>query len=219
MLATIQANLGNYLAVAALPNFTLFPWFFVAPGAILLLLVTTAAARARRWRTIRWIVAALGIGLIAAPAVFQMFERAPAGERMVNAFKSIETRERVETIQGYFGAIATGQGAVRLELVPALERSGLTQSQIAIDFPEVATLDRRWAPILNDLTPMIGTMSDNVGNYAAVASLPPFALFPWFFVLPGLLVAGVAFSSRPSRRSGIPATVSNPDSFQPEGAQ
>jgi hypothetical protein len=33
-------------------------------------------------------------------------------------------------------------------------------------------------------------MSDNVTNYQAVASLPPFPLFPWFFVVPGVLVVG-----------------------------
>jgi hypothetical protein len=218
MLAAIKDNLPNYKAVAALPSFTLFPWFFVAPGAILVLLVAAAGRRPTRWKTVRLVVVALGIGLIAAPAVFQMFARAPRGERMVNAFKSIETRERVETIQGYFGDIATGQGAIRLELVPALERSGLSAAQVAARFPAVATLDRRWDPILNDLTPMIGTMSDNVDNYAAVASLPPFALFPWFFVIPGLLVVGLSISTVPWRRSANSAPLTHPEPFQPKGA-
>ena len=48
---------------------------------------------------------------------------------------------------------------------------------------------------------MIGAMSDNVANYRAVAALPSFSLFPWFFVLPGLLVVGltVAAGSHDSR--------------------
>jgi hypothetical protein len=192
MLTTIQANLGNYNAVAALPTFTLFPWFFVAPGVLILAVLGAARARPSWWRAIRWALVALGIGLIAAPVVFQMFSRAPKGERMVNAFKTIETTKRVETIQGYFGEMATGQGAIRLELVPALEHAGLGRSQIASSFPAVDTLDRQWIPILNDMTPMIGAMSDNVTNYDAVAALPPFGLFPWFFVIPGLLVAGLA---------------------------
>jgi hypothetical protein len=220
MIETIQDNLGNYRAVAALPSFTLFPWFFVAPGAILLVLLAAATVRPVWWRTIRWILVALGIGLIAAPAVYQMFSRAPEGERMVNAFKTIETRTRVETIQGYFGEMALGQGAVRLELVPALEHAGLTRAQIATRFPGVDTLDRRWIPIVNDFTPMIGTMSDNVVNYDAVAALPPFSLFPWFFVFPGLLVAALAFAARPRRRPlGAAVTpVSSSDPLQPEGA-
>jgi hypothetical protein len=49
------------------------------------------------------------------------------------------------------------------------------------------------------MTPMIGAMSDNVSNYQAVAALPPFPLFPWFFVAPGLLVAGSALLAGPRR--------------------
>ena len=192
MLDTIQANQGNYRAVAALPNFRLFPWFFVAPGVLLLVLAGVALIRPRRRRALRAAVVVLGVGLVLAPVAFQMFQRAPKGERMVNAFKTIETTKRVETIQGYFGDISVGQGAIRLELVPALRHAGLTNGQIAARFPAVAALDRDWIHILNDLTPMVGAMSDNIGNYQAVASLPPFSLFPWFFVIPGLLAIGLA---------------------------
>ena len=45
------------------------------------------------------------------------------------------------------------------------------------------------------MTPMIGAMSDNVANYRAVASLPSFPLFPWFFVIPGVLVAVLALAA------------------------
>lgn len=215
LLNRIEANRGNYDAVAALPSFTLFPWFFVIPGVLVLVGAGAAALRPGRWGSIRWALAALGIGLVLAPAVFQMFERAPKGQKMVEAFETIETRKKVETIQGYFGAIAVGQGAVRLELIPALRKErGLSEEQIARRFPGVTALDRRWIPILNDLTPMIGTMSDNVDNYQAVAALPPFALFPWFFVAPGLLIAGLALGRRPSGR----APASFPSSPQPERA-
>jgi len=58
--------------------------------------------------------------------------------------------------------------------------------------PAVASLDTNWVRIINDMTPMIGAMSDGVPDYHAISSLPPFPLFPWFFVLPGLLLAGLA---------------------------
>jgi len=58
------------------------------------------------------------------------------------------------------------------------QRFGLTTSQIDSKFPAVVTLDSHWVHILNDMTPMIGAMSDNVANYQAIASLPPFPLFP-----------------------------------------
>jgi hypothetical protein len=202
LIATIQRNLPNYQAMAALPSFNLFPWFFAAPGALLLLAVG-AALVSRRWRRVRFAVAVLGIGLVLAPVAFQMFSRAPAGARMMTAFRTIETRRQVETIQGYFGTIGLGQGAIRLELVPALAATGLTAGDIVRRFPAVSTLDRRWVAILGDMTPMIGAMSDNVENYQALTSLPSFTVFPWIFVVAGLLVAaiGLGAGARPQRRS------------------
>jgi hypothetical protein len=211
LLDTIQANAGNYRAVAALPSFRLFPWFFVIPGVLVSLLAAAALLAPRAWPRLRWALVALGIGLVLAPVAFQMFDRAPKGGHMMSAFRTIETREKVETIQGYFGTIAVGQGALRLEIVPALRRSGLRADRLAAHFPAVATLNRRWVAILNDLTPMIGAMSDNVDNYEAIASLPPFPLFPWLFVAPGLLIAGLAIrAGRGGGRTSGPATATAP---------
>lgn len=38
LVTTMQANVSNYAAVDSLPNFNLFTWFFVIPGALLVLL-------------------------------------------------------------------------------------------------------------------------------------------------------------------------------------
>ncbi len=195
LMDTIQGQIGNYKAMAGLPNFKLFPWFFVIPGVLVVMVAFVGLVRPRRRRQMRWAVAAIGIGLLVAPLVFGMFSAAPKGGRMMTAFETIETRKKVETIQGYFGTIAVGQGTLRLELVPALRKAGLSDRQIAANYPALTTLNDRWVSILNDLTPMIGTMSDNVDNYQAVAALPPFPLFPWFFVAPGLLLVGLAFGA------------------------
>jgi hypothetical protein len=204
LLDKVQGNLPNYEAVAALPSFTLFPLFFVIPGALVLFLAGASLLRATWWRTCRWILVVLGVGLVLAPVVFGMFQRAPKGGQMISAFRSIETTHNVEQIQGYFGTMVVGQGAIRLELVPALQQAGLTSAQIQAMFPAVYTLDQRWVHILNDMTPMIGAMSDNVANYQGIAALPPFPLFPYFFVLPGLLVAGTAIAAGPRLRRRSP---------------
>jgi hypothetical protein len=196
LMDTIQANAGNYRAVAALPSFRIFPWFFVIPGAILALLALAGLLAPGSWPRLRWAFVALGIGLVLAPVSVQMFQRAPKGGRMMDAFKTIETRTKVETIQGYFATIAVGQGALRLEVVPALRRTGLSTHEIANRFPDVQRLNSGWIAILNDMTPMIGAMSDNVDNYQAIKSLPPFPLFPWFFVAPGLLIVALALVPR-----------------------
>jgi hypothetical protein len=141
------------------------------------------------------VLVCLGLGLIAAPVAFQMFRRAPDGGHMMSSFEDIETIANVQRIQGYFGSMAVGQGAIRLDIVPALEQAGLTRVEIAQRFPALHALDAGWVHILNDMTPMIGAMSDNVANYQAVASLPPFPLFPWFFVVPGVFVATLAMAA------------------------
>ncbi|HEX6395700.1 MAG TPA: hypothetical protein VFZ97_19885 [Acidimicrobiales bacterium] len=198
LLDKVQGNLGNYQAVAALPSFTLFPWFFVLPG-IFILGASSALLLGRRRTAATAVLVAVGVGLVVAPAMFQMWSRAPKGGHMMTAFKNIETTSNVVTIQNDFSTMASGQGIIRLDLAPALAKAGMTPENIASRFPAVAQLDRTWVHVLNDMTPMIGAMSDNVTSYHAIAALPPFPLFPWFFVLPGLLVIGGVLIAREPR--------------------
>jgi hypothetical protein len=200
LLDTIQANTANYEAMVALPSFELFPWFFVIPGLLVALLALIALAAPRTRGTLRWALVAAGVALVITPVGLHLFDRAPKGAEMMQAFKTIETRQKVVDMQNDFGTIAVGQGALRLDVVPALRRSGLSSREIARRFPDLTRLDEGWIEILNDMTPMIGAMSDNVDNYQAISGLPAFGLFPWFFVLPGLLVAGLALL--PVRRRG-----------------
>jgi hypothetical protein len=213
LLNKVQGNLGNYQAVAALPSFRLFPWFFVFPGVLIFGFALLGLLGFFSRGVTRIALVVLGIGLLLAPVAFQMFTRAPKGGHMMSAFKTIETTQNVEQIQGYFSTMAVGQGAMRLSVVPALRDTGLTRSQVGRQFPATTRLDRDWVHILNDMTPMIGAMSDNVTSYQAIAALPPFPLFPWFFVIPGVLVAGLAWFSRtgddadpsgPAATEGVP---------------
>jgi hypothetical protein len=198
LLGTIQANRGNYEAAAALPRFTLFPWFLIVPGAILIALAAGALVAPGAWGKLPWAVVALGLALMIAPLAFQMFTRAPKGAQMVRAFRTVETRSLVTGIQNDFATITTGEGAVSGELVPALEAHGLSATQIDRRLPAVALLERRWVGILQDLTPLIGVMSNNVTNYQAVAALPAFGIFPWLFLLSGVVVVALgATGARP----------------------
>jgi hypothetical protein len=215
LIVRIQQNLPNYEAMAALPSFTLFPWFFAIPGVLLVVLAVLGLTRTP-WRRIRVLAAVLGVGLVLAPVAFQMFSRAPAGAKMMAAFKTIETRRDVETIQGYFGTIGLVQGAIRLQIAPALGRAGLSPSQVADRFPAVTALDRDWVGILGDMTPMIGAMSDNVENYQALTALPSFRVFPWLFVAVGLLVAAAALAPGPWRPTSTASIESTGP--QPRGA-
>jgi hypothetical protein len=205
LLDTIQANTVNYDAMVALPSFELFPWFFVIPGGLVALLALAALLAPRTRSTLRWAFVAVGIALVVAPFALHLFDRAPKGAEMMKAFKTIETRPKVVEMQNNFGTIAVGQGALRLEVVPALRTQGLSSREIERRFPDLTRLNEGWIGILNDMTPMIGAMSDNVDNYQAISGLPAFGLFPWFFVLPGLLIAGLALL--PVRRGGREAAL------------
>ncbi len=217
LLGTIAANRANYEAVAALPSFTLFPWFFVVPGALLVVLALAGLLLGRRrpatWIPLRRATIALGVGLVLAPVAFQMFTRAPQGGRMVDAFKTLETRRTVQDVQGHFGTIAVGQGAIRTELVPRLKARGWSEARLRAELPAAMRLQLRWTRILNDMTPMIGVMSDNVGTYRAVAALPPFPVFPWLFVVPGLIV--IALGLLAGRRPTTPPTELDPEEELP----
>lgn len=188
MLDRMQRNLDGYEGVAALPPFALFPWFFVLPGIIVAggagwALVARRRGQAGRGGLVLLVV--VGVGLVAAPLVFQMFTRAPGGGAMIDDFRPLMTREKVTTVQGYFITIGTGEGELRTGALPA---SGLAPDAV----PAVAQLNAEWPTINRELAPMVGVMADNLDNYAAVDALPPFPLFPWFFLIPGLAVAVTA---------------------------
>lgn len=90
--------------------------------------------------------------------------------------------------------------------MPALVESGGD----AADYPAITQFSTDWPSIVTEFNPMIATMSDNVDNFQAVDALPSFSLFPWFFVVPGALVAGLAAVSL--RRTSPPTSHLETDS-------
>lgn len=191
MLRTMRRDIPNFEAVDALPPFALFPWFFVAPGLLVAGLGVAALVVARRGGVARGLVvglALMGIGVVAAPAIFQMFTRAPKGAEMIDDFRPYMKTTKLRTIQAYFVTMAAGEGNLRTAVLPALSTE---------PGPGVGDFVEDWPTIFRDFAPMIATMQENVENYQGVDALPPFDLFPWFFVVPGALVVGFAVASRP----------------------
>ncbi len=197
LLDTMSDNIDNFEAVDALPPFALFPWFFLLPGVMI---AGGAAAALRIGRTrapTRSLGALIGLGIavVLAPVFFQMFTRAPKGGDMINNFRPMMTTERVHGVQGYFITMGGAEGELRNAVVPlGVADAGLSST----DLPAITEFSATWPSIVGEFAPMIGTMSDNVDNFEAVDALPPFPLFPWFFVLPGVLVAGLAVWARRS---------------------
>jgi hypothetical protein len=207
VIGPIVANRTGYQALAALPPFTMFPWFFVIPGGLLVLLGGIALIWPRAWVGVRFAVLAVAIGLMVAPSVFHMWERAPKAAQLVSDFKRVETRGTVVRVQRDFGQVTTVQGAVGGELVPALRKNGVTATRLDAEFPAIQAFTKRWVQILNNLTPVIGVMSDNVTRFQSVAQLPPFTVFPWLFVIPGILLLGALLLARiPRQRRRLAAS-------------
>ena len=203
MLTTIKSNTGRFEGLVALPPFWAFPWFFVLPG----LMVAGVAAWAIRREPARQRVpvlalAALGVAVIAAPAVFQMFSRAPGGAQMIDDFRPLMTSANIEEVQGSFLVIAGAEGGLRNEVLGAQPHPGA--------LPATRQFVEEWPTIASDMAPMIGAMADNLDNFAAVDALPPFWLFPWFFVLPGLLVVAAALLARSRAEAAAPAVATVP---------
>jgi len=200
LMARMDRNRDNYDAVAALPPFAMFPWFFVLPGLAIAAVAGSILWSTRQGRPTRrrlWALGGLGIALIAAPAVFQMFTRAPLGGDMIDDFRPMMTHERVQAVQRYFITLGSGEGQLRVGTMPVYIAAGGD----AADYPAIAEFSTQWPTIVHDFNPMIATMNDNVDNFQAVDAMPSFPLFPWFFVIPGVLVAGcaaLALRGRPS---------------------
>lgn len=47
---------------------------------------------------------------------------------------------------------------------------------------------------LEHYAPLVTTMQEQQGNYDKVASLPDFTMFTWFFVVPGVVLVGLALA-------------------------
>lgn len=206
LLDRMERNLDNYRAVAALPSFDLFPWFFVVPGVLMAAGGVAVLVRGRRGggRAALWVLVALGAGMMVAPVAFQMFTRAPKGAEMIDDFTPMMTEARLRAVQSSFTTLGGAEGQLRVTALPALEQAGGDPA----DYPAIAQFSEVWPVMLVDFNGMVATMSDNLDNFQAVAALPSFDLFPWFFVAPGLLVAGAAGVALRRPRAGSTPTPS-----------
>jgi hypothetical protein len=190
LLDTMDANLGNFDSVASLPPFALFPWFFFVPGMLVGIGALLTRAMVRRGGSARvgtTVLVLLGLGIALAPAMFQMFNRAPDGADMIDDFRPMMIDERVTRVQGYFITMGAAEGELRNKVLPLVaEQEVVTPTGSTTQFSD------EWPTIVGDFAPMVATMGDNVDNFEGIDALPSFSLFPWFFVLPGLLIAALA---------------------------
>lgn len=156
---------------------------------------------------------AIGVGLIVVPVAMSMFSRASNGEKMVNGFRPIMQSAHVQTTADYYDNVFTKLRPMALlmpgvqqdaqKLIPALaqafhESPAHVQQMLATQFPSFAKLMqslpqavavmKRVPPGLDWYLPLVRTMQANVNNYKSVDELPAMGFFPWFFVIPGIML-------------------------------
>ena len=163
-----------------------------------------------------WVVLVVGVGLILAPAVFNMWVRAPRGAEMIGDFKPYMTQPRATQYeQDYLPSIAVGFGGVPQALSDAAAHYGGTQwtySQAAAflqshaDLSSLSSVQHNFPTMAAPFSTMVGVMVRDVDAFNGVAGLPPFWLFPFFFVIPGVILIGIGVvllrRERARRRTG-----------------
>ena len=164
-------------------------------------------------RVMLWTLLVIGIGLIVAPVAMGMFDKTSKGEAMVNGFRPIMQPASVQKTTYYYDKVFTplgpfskmmpGVAADAQKFVPALAQAlhmtpAQVQQMMKTQFPSMAAMlqslpqaeqiFKQVPPGLAHYKPLVTTMNANVDNYAAVDSLPSMSLFPWFFIVPGILI-------------------------------
>jgi len=126
------------------------------------------------------------------------------------------TQENVDKFNGYLQGIQ-GTQADAAKLIPALaaqlnKTPEQVQQFLGQNFPSLAAMLQSLPQLSKDFSgllaaiganvaifqkvpagldhyrPLVTTMQANVGNFASVDALPRMSLFPWFFIIPGILV-------------------------------
>ena len=164
-------------------------------------------------RVMLWALLVIGLGLIVAPVAMGMFDKTSKGEAMVNGFRPIMQPASVQMTTYYYDTVFTplgpfskmmpGVAADAQKLVPALAQAlhmtpAQVQQMLKTQFPSMAAMlqalpqaeqiFKQVPPGLAHYKPLVTTMNANVDNYAAVDSLPNMSMFPWFFIVPGILI-------------------------------
>src|SRR4051812_30895452 len=102
----------------------------------------SSAAGARRWSLVA--LAVIGLGLAAAPVIFQMFDRAPRGAEMMQAFTPFMTDARLNGFQRHIRDIDAGVREADRAVAASLEGPGAAaHTRFDRRFPggDVASLD------------------------------------------------------------------------------
>ena len=167
-------------------------------------------------RKLFWAVLAIGVALVVTPFAMSLPTKAASGQEMLNGFQPIMQPDQVAKTADYYNNVFVPLGQV----TPMMSEQNLAKFQAYLDglgqmkfdasaLPMLQQMQRDFGGLLGTMQqnvgifsqvpaglthykPLVTTMQANVENYKQVNSLPDFRLFTVFFVLPGVLLIGIA---------------------------
>lgn len=170
-----------------------------------------------------WIVLLVGVGMIVAPSIFGMWQRAPRGAQMISGFSTIMTAHNVPVIAGYGRAVLGGFGnAPAIVQDAAAHFSGGRANigyQQATDFiasrqdlGALAYMQKELPTLGPPFSALLSVLNRDQPYFAGMVGLPNFNLFPYFFVIPGLILAigAAVYLRRMSSSAGNPESTRRP---------
>ncbi|MGU3293651.1 hypothetical protein [Williamsia sp. M5A3_1d] len=197
LLDRIDSARGDFGDLAAMRPLDVIPFVPVGAG---LLLIAAGVWGLRRRHTVpgrmgaATLVLAVAVGLVAYPVATSMVSHSRAATPLLDRFDSVVTAGKVRDIQGYFVVLVGAVGQVDSSYRTAVD----TPVSPRADLVAVDDLSASWQRMSSDFAGLIGTLNDNVKNYAGVARLNDrtdalgvgaFALLPWFLIGSGVLAA------------------------------
>jgi len=169
-------------------------------------------------RKLFWAVLGIGVALVVTPFALSLPTKAAAGERMMTGFQPIMQPDQVAKtatyyndvfvplgnvtpmmsaqnlakFQGYLNGFGAMQAQVDPAVLPMLQQMGRDFGGLLGTMQQNVGIFSQVPAGLAHYQPLVTTMQANVENYEQVNSLPDFRLFTVFFVLPGVLLTGIA---------------------------
>lgn len=212
LLDRIDSARGDFGNLAAMRPLDVIPFVPVGAG---LLLIGAGVWGLRRGHTVPGrigaaaLVLAVAVGLVAYPVATSMVSHSRAASPLLDRFDGVVTAEKVRDVQDYFVVLVGAVGQIDSSYRTAVD----TPVSSRADLAGVDDLSASWQRMSSDFAGLIGTLNDNVKNYAGVARLDhrtdalgvgAFALLPWFLIGSGVLaglLGAVGALGRTARRT------------------
>lgn len=158
-----------------------------------------------------WAVLVIGVALVVMPFAMGLPGKSAAGNRMMNDFRPIMAADKVQQTADYYNNVFVPLGQITplFSAANAAKFQGYMRSMqaagielpapMAKDFSQLIGTMGQAVPIaqqvpagLQHYKPLVTAMQGNVQDFEQLDQLPPFTMFTWFFVIPGILLIGLS---------------------------